>query len=160
MPGEPIPALPQLGVVGVLAFMALFVAMWVAIGGLLARLGGWSTLASRFSTSERVEGIRKWLVSADLRRPWNPLPVNYSNCLKITVTAQGFRLAPILLFRAFHTPLWVPWQDVASVTEVRMLLLFPGARIAFRDVSPILRVWGSAGRALCDSCPPALLVRT
>jgi hypothetical protein len=159
MSGEPIPPLLQVDVARVLAFMALFVAMWVAICGLLAQLGGWSTLASRFSASGHVEGVRKWLVSADLRRPWNPLPVNYSNCLKITVGAQGFRLAPIFLFRAFHPPLWVPWQDVASVTEVRALLLFPGAKIAFRDISPILRVWGSAGRALRDTCPPALLVR-
>jgi hypothetical protein len=140
---------PSIAVLVVLAFLVGFPALWVSITGAVAVLGGWTALASRFPGAERVEGVGKSVVSADLGRPWLP-PVSYKGCLYLTVTPTGFGLVPMLLFRLFHPPLWIAWADVADIAETKALLVFPGARITFRDAAPVLRVWGSAGRMLRD----------
>jgi hypothetical protein len=145
----PIAGSPLIAVVAVLAFLVGFPVLWVTITGTLALIGGWSALTSRFAGTKRIEGVRKSLVSADLRRP-RMLPVSYRGCLYLTVTPEGFGLVPMLPFRPFHPPLWISWQDVAEIVETKALRIFPGAQITFRDAAPVLRVWGAAGRRLGD----------
>ena len=93
--------------------------------------------------------------------------------VELTVGPQGFGGVPLglagknvnainLLFRRrppFHPPFWVPWHNVASVTEQRRLSMFAGVRVAFREVPHVLHVRGAAGHALSSNCPSELLVR-
>jgi len=93
--------------------------------------------------------------------------------VELTVGPQGLGGVPLglagknvnainLLFRRrppFHPPFWVPWHNVASVTEQRRLSMFAGVRVAFREVPHVLHVRGAAGHALSSNCPSELLVR-
>lgn len=111
-------------------FIPLFAAMWLAITGLFGHISGWWSLASKYRASEPpADGDRFRFVSGSIGRF---IPVNYGNCLFVTVTPYGFHLSLLFLFRFQSPPLFVPWSDVESVTEKRFLLLFKHTVIEVR----------------------------
>jgi hypothetical protein len=156
VPNEPMSPLVVLP--AMLAFMAM---IWVGTLGLFAWIGGWTTWAARFPASGRVAAGEEWSVpdlhGVSLQRgPWLP---STGGGVRLIVGHRGFGLVPRFSNRPFHPPVWVPWHDVASVTEERLMWLFTGVRIEFRDVPHVLRTQRAAGRVLRDNCPAALLVR-
>jgi hypothetical protein len=129
-------------------FIPLFALMWFAISGLLSLLGGWWSLASRFPVEEEIQGERFRFVSGSMGLPF--VPVNYGNCLFLTINDQGFRLGILFLFRFLSPPLFIPWASVDSVVEKRFLLMRYTA-IRIRENWPVVSFYGKAGKRILET---------
>src|SRR4030095_9521810 len=93
-----------------LFFPIFFVATWVSVLGVLARVGGWSRLSATYPCDD--PRVTSW---KGLR--WAKIgPVSYKQCLSIAVAPEGLYLKTGLpfLFRAFHPPLRIPWSAIRS----------------------------------------------
>jgi hypothetical protein len=53
----------------------------------------------------------------------------YRNCISLAIGLSGLRLSIFPLFRAFHPPMVIPWQQVAGCTRTRFLGLREGVRL-------------------------------
>ena len=100
-------------------FIVFFVAMWFGVTGLLAVFSGWTGLAAYWRAQRPLTGERFRIASASMGAKL--LPVGYSNCLSVTVSDQGLGVSILLPFRFLCPPLFIPWSDVANVTEGRLL---------------------------------------
>jgi hypothetical protein len=125
-------------------FVPVFVVGWIAVCGLLARLSGWTVLAQRFRAYGPMEGQRFRFASGSLGR--EVLPVSYGHCLFVAVSSQGLGIALFLPFRVLSPPLVIPWAEVESMTE-RRILFFEVVVLAVRDSWVRLSLRGAAGRA-------------
>lgn len=89
-----------------------FVLLWLLACAGIARLGGWSGLASRDRQSMRIPGKRSRRQSGALRHG-----MGYNNALTVTLSRRVPGLSVIFLFRAGHPPLLIPWRDIAVASE-------------------------------------------
>lgn len=109
-------ALDVLLVVGlVIAGPIVFVGFWMGIGYLLALLGGWTRLAARYRTSEPSP------LGAESASGMLGL-VSYNGVLVVGLAEDGLDLRTMLLFRAGHPPLRIPWAEIQVEGESRGLL--------------------------------------
>ncbi len=90
----------------------IFAASWLLLCFLLARVGGWRSLARHYRSRERFRGERLWMQT--LRMRWM---VNYGNGVNFGVDPRGLHLSMFLFFRPFHRSIWIPWSEL-SVAEV------------------------------------------
>ncbi len=82
-------------------------ALLVAIPYMVAGMSGWRLLAERFRATEEFTGdISRWF-SATMR--WG---VHYNHVLRLGANAEGLSIAPQVLFRLGHVPLFVPWNEI------------------------------------------------
>jgi hypothetical protein len=123
-------------------FVPLFIALWFAITGLLAHLGGWARLARRFRATQPPRGERFRFASGSMG--WRFLPVNYGGCLFVTVGEEGIHLSILFLFRFLSPPLFIPWTAMESVTEKRFIVSTYTA-IRVRGEWPGIALRGRAG---------------
>jgi hypothetical protein len=126
-------------------FFPLFALMWAAISALLAKFGGWSSLATQFRAEHPLQGERFRFVSGSLGG--RIFPVNYGGCLFVTVNDEGFGLAIFFLFRLFSPPLFIPWRGVESV-ESKRFLLSRYSVVRLRDHWSTISVRGAAGQRI------------
>lgn len=77
-------------------------------------------------------------------------PVNYGNCLFVTVNEKGFRVAILFLFRFLTPPMFIPWAEVESAAKKRFLFM-PYAAIRIRGNWPNLSFYGKAGRRMLEA---------
>ena len=127
-------------------FLPFFAVMWIGISGLLSYFGGWAILARKFEATETVDGERFRFVSGLMG--YRFFPVSYGNCLFVTVTPTGLYLSIFFLFRFQSPPLFISWSAVDSVTERRILFLFPYVTIVVKDEWPRVSLRGRAGDAI------------
>jgi hypothetical protein len=130
-------------------FFALFVLLWAGVTGLLAILGGWASLATYFRADGPVQGDRFRFVSGSMGIRF--LPVNYGNCLFVTVNDAGFRLSIFFLFRIFSPPLFIPWKAIASIETKRFLFFYPYIVVQLQDQWPRISIYGGAGRRIAQA---------
>lgn len=128
-------------------FIPFFAVMWFVACGSLALVSGWWSLASRFATAGSAQGQRFRFVSGSMGL--RLLPVNYSNCLFVTVNDEGFRLAVLFVFRFLSPPLFIPWARVESVAEKRFLFM-RYASVRIRASWPRLSFYGKAGKGILE----------
>ena len=76
-------------------------------------------------------------------------PVNYGNCLFLTINERGFRLRILFPFRFLSPPLFVPWASIDSVVEKRFLLMRYAA-IRIRENWPVISFYGKAGKRILE----------
>jgi hypothetical protein len=129
-------------------FLLAFALMWIAVTGLLAHLSGWAGLASRFPVGTAPSGERFRFVSGSIGRRF--LPVSYGNCLFLDVGSYGVKLSILFLFRFQSPPMFIPWSQVESVTDKRILFI-PFVAIKVRGQWPIISIRGPAAKCLRDS---------
>jgi len=122
-----------------------FAAMWLGLTGLLARLGGWTTLAGRFQSNEPVDGERFRFASGSLGSRW--CPVSYGGCLFVTVAPTGVRLSLFLPFRFLSPPFFVPWTAVESVTQKKGLFM-RSTTLTLQGTWPRLTLRGAPAQAV------------
>jgi len=109
------------------AFPLFFAGMWVATCFLIARLGGWSALAAAYAAAGPFEG-RLWRFRSGALRRLS----GYNGCLTVGAGKRGLYLAVMLLFRAGHPPLFVPWSDITVTTETDRLFFLKYSFVQFR----------------------------
>lgn len=128
-------------------FFALFALWWLFVTGVLAYLSGWATLAGRYRADVPGipgDGARFRFSSGSLGRKW--FPVNYGNCLFVTVTNRGLRLSIFLPFRFLCPPLFIPWEGFTSVSRRRVLFI-ESVTFTLRGSWALLSLRGRAGEA-------------
>jgi hypothetical protein len=91
-------------------FLPVFVLFWLAACAALSLLGGWRELAYRFKCNEPLDGDHYRFRSGAMG--WKVFPVNYGNCLFVTVSSNAFSLSILYPFRFLHPRLVIPWQEV------------------------------------------------
>ena len=103
-------ALLVLTVVG--GFLIAFPLIWLLVLNLIARLGGWASLAEEFPARGEPRGDHfswrsgtvGWLGS-------------YRNALDVWVSSNGLWLRPVAIFRAGHKPMMIPWSAVEQAKK-------------------------------------------
>lgn len=85
--------------------------LWLGICALLARVGGWSTLAGPYRAKYPVVGERFRFISGSMGQA--RLPVNYKRCLFMVVNRHGLRISVLFPFRFRSPPLFIPWSRSA-----------------------------------------------
>jgi hypothetical protein len=96
-------------------FLVIFAVFWCFVCFVLAVIGGWSSLAAYFRTTEVPQGKAFYMQSGKVG------VVNYSSCLTIRAAADGLYLAVFPLFRAGHPPLFIPWSEIATFRQKKIL---------------------------------------
>lgn len=96
-------------------FPLFFIGLFTFVLFLLSKKG-WADLASEYRFNEKFEGDRVGIISAGING------VSYNNCLLLKYNTQGLYLRPILIFRLFHKPIFIPWKAIRNVREKDMLL--------------------------------------
>jgi len=135
-------------------FLLLFAVGWLVISGLLARVGGWASLATQFRSVEPASGERFRFVSGSMGK--GTFPVSYGGCLFFVVSQRGFELSVLFPFRFQSPSLFIPWSQVESVGE-RRLMFVRYIVIRLRNQWPLISVRGPAGRRIrevYESLPP------
>jgi hypothetical protein len=94
------------------------VTLWVVVAYWIALLGGWRLLAKRFSAQGDFTGAKWSMQSARMR-----FLSNYNNVLTVGANTTGLFIVPMILFRAWHSPLFVPWNEI-SVSRTTQLFFF------------------------------------
>jgi hypothetical protein len=100
----------------VVGFFAVFIPLWLFIGGLLALLSGWRRVAARFPAGDiPPEGQRFWSQVSGFGS------VDDKNATCVVVAPAGLHLSATLLFRFARPPILVPWEQVKWRSERRFL---------------------------------------
>lgn len=125
-----------------LVFVLSFVAIWTFVTWIASRASGWQRMARRFGSPGPFASVGERVRFTSAQIGW----ANYSGALDLRVSASGVYLATMWMFRPFHLPLFVPWNEI-EVHPARWLgvapwLTFrsvPGVRIRFsrRAFSPL-----------------------
>ena len=87
---------------------ATFLGFWLLCFWLVAQLGGWASLAETFATDRPPSGETFQFSSGKCN-----FISSYNNCLVVSVSDEGVRIHPMLLFRFAHRPLFIPWDKIA-----------------------------------------------
>ena len=106
-----------------LVFPVYFVALWITVCYLIAKLGGWRTLAQRFRSSGEFTGAKWSFQSAAMR-----FGTRYNGALTVGANNQGLFIRPIIFFRAWQPALFVPWTEI----NIRPLTRWYGRMVEFR----------------------------
>lgn len=125
--------------------LLLFAFIWLGVGALLSRMGGWSRLAGSFRAKYPASGERFRFVSGSVGA--GRLPVNYNSCLFVVVSRRGVHLSILFPLRFRSPPLFIPWSEVESVTEKQFMRTF-GVSIHLRGSWPTISVRGQAGHSI------------
>jgi hypothetical protein len=96
------------------AFPFLFVGMWTLVTFMISK-AGWSSLAEKYSHPEPFIGTRIGLISASINS------ARYNNSLILKYNEVGMYLKPIILFRAFHKPILIPWNDITKIKSKQII---------------------------------------
>jgi hypothetical protein len=123
-------------------FFLFFLVMWMGISGLLAVVGGWSSLATLYRANSPAEGERFYFRSGSLGH--RSFPVSYSGCLFPTINSQGLYLSIFLLFRFLSPPLFIPWSKVESI-DLKRFLFFRYVVITLRGHWARISLRGAPG---------------
>ena len=116
-------------------FLGLFPVGWCLILALLARVGGWSDLASRHRADSRpTAGETVYFLGG------SSSSVSYRNTLILTAAPEGVYLRNMFLFRPFHPPLRLPWAGVQAL-ERRKQWLGPSLVLVYEEGKTRLEVY-------------------
>lgn len=94
-------------------FPVVFVAMLFFVSHKLAGKG-WTRWHRNYAASDEPAGQKMMMVSGQFAGG------NYSACLNVWLSPEGIYVRPMLLFRAFHPALLIPWSRVSDVYEVKV----------------------------------------
>jgi len=98
-------------------FPVFFIAMWVLAVFIISKMG-WSKLAAEYRTdADSFTGTDVGPISAKINS------INYNNCLVLKYNDQGILLKTIFLFRLFHPPILIPWNEIREVEDKKILVL-------------------------------------
>src|ERR1051326_4209736 len=99
-------------------FPLYFAGSWVLSTYLVAATSGWRLLAARFRAQGPFTGPTWRFQSARMR--WMS---NYNGALTIGADVTGLFMVPMLIFRAWHPPLFIPWTEI-NLEGTRQVLFF------------------------------------
>ena len=93
-----------------------FTALWILILKLLSVLSGWTTLAERFYYQGTFDGRYFRFQSAWMNK------VLFRSSLEMGMNVMGLYLIPMILFRLFHKPIFIPWSEIEAEPIKRLMI--------------------------------------
>ena len=108
------------------AIPLFFVGIWLFVMFIISRVGGWSTLAGYYRTDQPFFGTLFRFQSASLRAG-----TNYNGCLNFGANTEGLYMVPMLIFRGFHAPLFIPWSEIIA-RPIKYWKLFDYVELRFQ----------------------------
>src|SRR6266700_1270862 len=90
-------------------FPVLFVGLWITVCMFIGIVSGWSGLAKRFKCETAPYGEIKTagpFFYSVYTRFWG----HYSSVIRLTAAEDALYLSVLVLFRAGHPPLRIPWN--------------------------------------------------
>ena len=106
-------------------FPVYFITLWCFVLWILSLTSGWGKLAGRFHHPQEFQGeFLRWQ-SARMNL------VNFRSILNLGLNERGLYLVPMVLFRPFHKPLFIPWEDLVAQPFKRFF--YQGYRLQFRS---------------------------
>jgi hypothetical protein len=123
-------------------FFVVFPAIWVGVAHQLAAKG-WNSLLAGYRAPRPPQGKKIGGASASIGI------ARYNGVLSLWLADEGLYLQPMLLFRAFHPPLLVPWPHIIAIEENK-LSKATSVQFAFDDLDMDLLL---AGHRRADFAP-------
>jgi hypothetical protein len=96
-------------------FPFFFAAVWLFSTYWVALLGGWRLLAKKFRAAGPFSGQKWHMQSAAMR--WLS---HYNSALTVGADSEGLFIVPLILFRAWHPPLFVPWAEITAQNKTQL----------------------------------------
>lgn len=115
-----------------IAMPLVFVGFWMGVCWLLALVGGWRSLASRY----RVNGEAKPTTQSTSGMLGL---ISYNGVLEVGASHAGLDLRVMALFRAGHPPVRIPWTDI-RVEDEHAGLFGSHTRLRLGSNGPALRL--------------------
>ena len=103
----------------------IFIAGWFIVTYFISRMG-WAYLAAKYEYNELFTGTKVGIISARINK------VDYRNSLILRYNESGIYLRPILIFRSFHKPILIPWEDIKAIRD-RKDLFFTAKELSIGD---------------------------
>ncbi|MCX8123187.1 MAG: hypothetical protein N3F66_03375 [Spirochaetes bacterium] len=98
--------------------LGAFVVIWMFVLAIISFLGGWRN-ASKFHS--RKNAASAYTEKYSFQSVSFSMFGNYNNCVTVYFYNDGIELKPIFLFRMFHAPLFIVWDDMRNVTRTTYL---------------------------------------
>lgn len=108
----------------IVAFPIFFGLLWTFVMLINSFMTGWQNLARHYHHPYPFAGKIHRMQSIFTR--WG----RYSAVMNIGVSESGLYLVPMMIFRPFHKPLLIPWDEIEA--EEAHYFLFPSVRLTFR----------------------------
>jgi hypothetical protein len=115
----------QFEIIVPILLLLFFVGIWLLVLKILSIQSGWTTLAERFHYYDKFEGSYYRFQTARMNK------VFFRSSLEIGMNVMGLYLIPMIFFRLFHTPLFIPWAEIEA--EPGKSLLIKIYRLRFRS---------------------------
>jgi len=112
-------------------------------------MSGWSVLASQYRANDDIEEEKYRFVSGSMGK--GLLPVKFGNCLFITVGNAGIYISILALFRFRCPPLFIPWSQIETIKEERLLGIFPSVTILVKGSCPQISLRGKVQQAIVNA---------
>ncbi len=125
-------------------FIICFALLWTGVIGLIAVLGGWRSLAAAYPLPARTLGEGRRFGMQSMRLGFLG---NYNSVLAITVYRDGVVLVPIMLFKAFHPPVFIPFTAMAGAKRGKFILHW----VSFRAGKKNIRITGSSASGIAEA---------
>jgi len=130
------------------AALVVFPLSWLGASALVARFGGWRSLARDYAREGTPPGEDLGLCSLSLSR--GPLfATNYNGAAHVGLGPEGLTLWTSFLFRRSHPPLLIPWERVGRC-ERRRLLFVEVTAVAPRESALEILIRGAAGERVFE----------
>jgi len=113
---------------GGLLLLGIFAGLWVFGAWLLSWIGGWRRLVEQFGCKEPFDGTITHAASGRVGF------IIYRLTLKLGVSDRGLYLAGFSMFRIFHPPLFIPWNQIQAEMRGRGMWAWNGLKLAFPAV--------------------------
>lgn len=95
-----------------LAIFLLFACLWITAAILVAKFGGWKTLAIHYAASSAKVSAKFSWVSLILGKSWLG---RYGACAKVQVAEEGVAFSLMFPFGIAHRSFVIPWSAISSI---------------------------------------------
>ncbi len=130
-----------------LIFIPFFIILWIGVSGLISVISGWRGLSQSYPVPAVLHetGVTYSFQSMRLG-----LLGGYNSVLTITVYSQGIRIAPIILFSAFHKPIYINYTAMRNVEFGRFIVHY----VTFNLEDKKIRIMGRSALAIKEKRGP------
>ena len=95
-------------------YILVFVFFWIIVCGIISYLSGWYKFSRNNAFPEKVS-------NEIAQFPYSSVQINhfgsYNNALVIKIYKEGISISPQLLFRAFHKPIFIKWNQILKTEQ-------------------------------------------
>ncbi|MCA9775499.1 MAG: hypothetical protein KC800_02235 [Candidatus Eremiobacteraeota bacterium] len=97
-------------------FPLVFISMWIFVSKMLAKVGGWQTIATLWPAPSTISVSRRYLKAGVFGSF-----CRYNGVLITGATKDGLYLDVLLPFRIGHKALLIPWDQLELICESKWL---------------------------------------